>query len=235
MTVAALPPRRASRRRGGRIGLLFLVVALAALVGRSAPARAATEPAKAGETAVAPHAAPHGEGHEDPKLIPNPGVMQVITSLTTLGIFLLLLIVLGKYAWGPIVTGLRNREAKIRKEIQDAEDARARAEATLGEYNAKLAEAEQKVRDLLAKATADAEQIATSIRTRAQAEAEETKEKATRDIEAARNQAVGQIYDEAANLAVSIAEKVLPRTLSAEDRQQLVSRSLDEVRTVSRN
>ena len=181
---------------------------------------------------VAPASAAEAEAPSSPLYDVNQGL---ITGLVTIIVFIVLVIVLGKYAWAPILTGLKNREEKIRKDIADAEAARARAEATLRDYNAQLATAEQKVRDMLNKAATDAEKLAAQMRTHAQQEAEETKERALKDIEAAREQAVAQVYEQTADLATRVAEKILRRELKPEDQRDLVDRSLEKVSGVSQN
>jgi F-type H+-transporting ATPase subunit b len=168
----------------------------------------------------------------EPSPFPTPGREQIITSVTTLIIFGLLVAVLGKYAWGPILAGLKSREEKIRKDIADAETARQQAETTLRGYTAKMAAAEEQVRSLLGKAAADAEKIAQSLRIRAQQEAEEIKERATAEIESAKSQAVREIYEQTADLATTIASKIIRRTLNADDQKDLVKRSLEEIQTV---
>jgi len=85
---------------------------------------------------------------------------------------------------------------------------------------------------MLAKATADGEMIAAGIRTRAQRDAEETKERALRDIDAARDQAVAELHSQAAVLATSVAEKILRRSLNPDDQRDLVNRSLAEISAV---
>jgi len=135
-------------------------------------------------------------------------------------------------AWKNVLAGLKAREERIRRDIADAEAARTRAEATLKEYNTQLAAAETRVRDMLAKATAEGETIAAGIRTRAQQEAEDTKQRATRDIEAARDQAVAELHQQAAVLATTVAEKILRRNLNPEDQRDLVDRSLAEISSV---
>jgi F-type H+-transporting ATPase subunit b len=176
-------------------------------------------------------------GHEehDPKLIPDPGALQIITTVTTLVIFLALLYILSKYAWGPIVSGLKAREDKIRKDIKDAEEARLRADKTLKEYQAQLATAQKQIQDLLAKASADAQTLATSIRMNAQQEAEEAKERNEREIEASKNQAIAEIYEQAANLATTLAEKILRRNLNADDQRELVRSSIEQLKGVNAN
>ena len=176
-----------------------------------------------------------GGGGEPEKLSPVPTLPQAIApAVTTLIVFALLVAVLGKYAWGPIATGLKNREDKIRRDIADAEAARARAEATLAQYNTQLATAEQQVRDILARAQRDAEQMATNMKMQAQKEAEDAKERATRDIETARKNAVADIYAQAADLSTSIAEKILRRNLNANDQRELVESSLQQFQSAGR-
>jgi F-type H+-transporting ATPase subunit b len=180
--------------------------------------------------ALAAEGAAEGGGEAtSPLYTVNQGL---ISGIATIVIFVLLVAVLGKYAWGPILSGLKAREDKIRKDIADAEAVRAKAEATLREYNQQLATAEQKVRDMIAKATTDAEQLAASIRARAQQESEETKERTMRDIENAREQALSEIYAQTAELSTRIAEKILRRNLNADDQRELVNQSLQELQTI---
>jgi F-type H+-transporting ATPase subunit b len=174
-------------------------------------------------------------GGEAPSLLKKPGVAEVVTSVVTLVVFLALVAVLSKYAWGPIVSGLKAREDKIRKDIRDAEESRLKAEQTLKQYQAQLATAEQQVRDLITKASNDAQQVATTIKMHAQQEAEEAKERATREIEAAKNQALAEIYEQTATLATSVAEKILRRNLNADDQRDLVHGSLEQLKGVSSN
>ena len=212
--------------RIGRLTLLTLAVLAAAAFWAPGVARAA-------DVEKGDHAAGGSHGpDEKAELLRGADKGGLINAITTLIVFLVLVAVLGKYAWGPIAGGLKAREDKIRQDIAEAEAARARSEATLREYQTQLATAEQKVRDLLAKATTDAEQIASGIRTRAQQDAEESKEKATREIDAARRDAVRQVHEQAAVLATNVAEKILRRNLNADDQRDLVAASLDQLQMV---
>jgi F-type H+-transporting ATPase subunit b len=147
-------------------------------------------------------------------------------------IFIILLAVLYPTAWKNVVAGLKKREEKIRADIADAEAARRKGEATLKEYNVQLAKAESQVRELLNNATAEAEKIAASIKLRAQEETEEIRERATKEIEAAHKAAMTEVYEQTANLATMIAEKILKRNLNADDQKALVSESLDKLQQV---
>src|SRR5215469_7361820 len=94
------------------------------------------------------------------------------SALWILALFTILVIALYKAAWKNVLAGLKAREDRIRRDIADAEAARIKAEDTLKQYDGKLAEAEQKVRAILDQAALDAEKIGTSLRMKAQEEAE---------------------------------------------------------------
>ncbi|MEL7238076.1 MAG: F0F1 ATP synthase subunit B [Planctomycetota bacterium] len=168
----------------------------------------------------------------DPSLFDKPSYTTLGTSVVTLLIFLGLLAVLAKFAWGPIVAGLEKREQAIRADIEAAEKARADAERAKADYQEQIAGAEQQVRDLIAQANADGQQVATRIRSEAQADVEEMRERAKRDIEQSRRDALADIRTEAATMATAIAEKILRREVSAEDQKDLINASLDEFELV---
>ncbi|MGD0540958.1 MAG: F0F1 ATP synthase subunit B [Tepidisphaeraceae bacterium] len=157
------------------------------------------------------------------------------SALWVLAIFLVVVIILYRTAWKNVLAGLKAREERIRKDIADAESARVKAEATLRQYDARLGEAEQKVRGILNQAATDAEKIATGIRMKAQQDVEEAKELATKEIEAAKHTALTEIYEQTANLATSIAEKIIRRNLNPDDQRELVKQSLEQLQNVDRN
>ncbi len=163
-------------------------------------------------------------------LFESPGFAQLATSLITLLIFLGLLAVLAKFAWGPIVKSLEERESRIRGDIEAAEAARDEADKARLEYKAELDQAEGRVREMMAQAQADGQQVATRLRMQAQEEAEEIKERAHREIDQARRDAVEDVRREAGELAVLVAEKILRREITADDQRQLVDASLDELK-----
>ena len=175
-----------------------------------------------------------GAEHEKGELVPDFNKTSTwLSAIWVVIIFLILLAILYKTAWKNVLAGLKAREQRIRTDIAEAEAARTRAEATLREYNQQLASAEQRVRDLIAAAQTDAERIAAQIRVRGEQEAQESKERATKEIDAARKQALAEIYEQTAQLATSVAEKILRRNLNADDQRDLVARSLDQVQNIN--
>jgi F-type H+-transporting ATPase subunit b len=177
-------------------------------------------------------------GKEDPseELMPNPlSATSIMSAIWVLIIFGIVLAILYKTAWKNILAGLKAREDRIRGDIAAAEDARAKAEANLKEYSNQLATAEQRVREMITAATADGEKIAAQIRARGEQEANDVKDRATKEIEAAKKQALTEIYDQTATLATSVAEKILRRSLNADDQRDLVTRSLEQVSNIKNN
>ncbi len=213
-----------------------MLLALTILLGLSLPAGSvfAQHEAPAHDQLSAP--AEHAQAHETPSLLPNPASRETLLSaLWVVIIFVILLIALYPTAWKSVLAGLKAREDRIRKDIAEAEAARLKAEATLRDYNAQLATAEAKVRDLLAKAAVEGESIAANLRVQAQQEADAIKERATKDIEVARKQAVAEVYEQTANLATSIAEKILRRNLNPDDQRDLVKGSLEQLQQLNKN
>jgi len=221
---------------------LLVVLAIAALtMARVAPAQEHAAPAHEHGAAkpvehatAADHAAHHIEG--DTRLVPLPPSRDtIVSSIWVIVIFVIMLAILYQTAWKNVLAGLKKREQRIRQDIADAEAARSKAEATLRQYNEQLATAEGKIRDMLTKAQADGEKIATNFKMQAQQESEEIKNRATREIDAAKNQAIREVHEQAAELATSVAEKIIRRSLNAEDQRDLVNRSLEQLQSVSKN
>src|SRR5437763_17173929 len=100
------------------------------------------------QTEIAAHTAEgeHAGGEHEGSLLPplaGPGLRDtLLSSLWVIIIFVVMLMILYPTAWRNVLEGLKAREQRIRKDIADAEAARAKADATLKEFNAKLATAE---------------------------------------------------------------------------------------------
>lgn len=168
-----------------------------------------------------------------PQLIPEAGGWEqaFVTAIWTIVIFVIMLIILYP-AWNTVLKGLKAREERIRKDISDAETAREKAEATLREYNAKLATAEKQVQDMIAGAVQQGEKIAAQINSQAQKDAEEARNRAQREIASASKQAIADFKNRAAEISTDIAEKIIRRNLNPEDQRDLVDRSLEQLETV---
>lgn len=165
----------------------------------------------------------------------TPFAGTIAQGIAAIVVFVVVLVVLRKTAWGPILKGLVDRENKIKADLEAAESGAKNAKALIDQHTTKLSNAQAEVQTIIARAQTDAENFAMSIRTRAQQEAEEIKERATREIDATKDAALADIYRQTADLSTSIAEKILKRQINATDQQDLVRASLDQLGKVSAN
>ncbi|MEM9883584.1 MAG: F0F1 ATP synthase subunit B [Planctomycetota bacterium] len=150
--------------------------------------------------------------------------------------FLILLGVLWVFVWPKILGGLQAREQKQLGDLEAAESARSEAEASLAEYKAQLAEARKEAQAIVAEARTAAQQAANADRAKIEAEVASLKDNAQRDIAAAKEQALAEIYGQAATLSTTIAGKILGREVSADDQRQLIDESVEQFKqTAARN
>jgi F-type H+-transporting ATPase subunit b len=145
-------------------------------------------------------------------------------------VFLLLLAVLGKWAWKPIVGQLRKREEGIAAALRDSEQRRAEAMELLSRYQAQLEQVQAQAKELLATARREAAQAREQVLAAARDEAHRTVERSAQEIDHARQQALRELYDQTARMAADIAAQLLPRELTPQDHQRLMQQSLDEIR-----
>ena len=156
------------------------------------------------------------------------------TALFTLVIFIVLISVLGKIAWRPLLKGLESRENAIRDSIHAAAEAQAQVEQTRKRLEEKIAEVQQQAALSLQQAKADAAKAAELIHQRAEAESKAIKDQALRDIQTAKEQALLEIAASAADISVSIAGRILEREINVSDRQRLLDESLGQLGTIRR-
>lgn len=175
----------------------------------------------------------HEAGAEDGGLDIFAG--NAATAVFTVALFLVLLVVLGKWAWGPILTGLQKREEHIRKSIEDAEDARTEAEQSLSQYKEQLAQAQQEAKSIIEKGRADAVALSEDLKIKAQEEVKNLRDQAQQDIETAKEQALKELYQDVTGLATDMASKIIGKTLNAEDHRTLLQDSLNQLQKNSNN
>lgn len=159
----------------------------------------------------------------------NPLEIDPDLSLVTLIIFVGLLAVLGKFAWGPIMAGLAKREQSVADEITAAEAANAEAKRLLAEYESKLISAGTQVDEMLAGAKSEAESMKQTILDEAKAAAEAERERATREIGAAKNAALRDITEQGVQVAFNLATKTLRREIKPDEHQDLVQQTLAQM------
>lgn len=143
--------------------------------------------------------------------------------------FLILLWILKKFAYKPILGMLDERKKSIEDAINNAESAKAEAAKLRQDYESRLAEAKQEAQDIIAKATKLGEEMKSDIVANAQAEATKAIQRAQEEISREKDQAIAALRDEVATLAVMAAGKVLGKAISVEDHKNLVNEFVTEV------
>jgi F-type H+-transporting ATPase subunit b len=156
-------------------------------------------------------------------------------ALWTLVIFALVIFVLGRFAWGPILGGLQAREKFIRESLQKAKADREAAEARLKEYTDKLVAARGEATAIVDEARRDADEVRRRIETEGRAEANALIERARREIGIAKETAVKELYILAARLTTQAASKVLRREITPSDHERLIRDAMQELSDLKRN
>jgi F-type H+-transporting ATPase subunit b len=192
----------------------------------------AEEPAKAeeshGENAAkgGAHGGAHAAHIGEAGVSADPAEFKVDLAIYTFLVFILLLALLKKFAWGPVTEGLERREASIHDNIANAEAARIKAEKMLAEHAARLDKVQDEVREIVAEARRDAEHTKNEIVAAAQKEAEASRQRAVQDIERARDQAMDELFAHMAKSVRGATEQVIGRALTGADNDRLIEEAL---------
>ena len=145
-----------------------------------------------------------------------------------LAAFVIFAFVIAKFGLKPIVQAIDARDQKIKDQLDAAEQTAAKAKELQEKLDAELAGAEAKITEMMNEARRDAEAHKAKVLDDGRNEVEAMRNKALREIEAARYQAVVAIRQEVAEVATTVAEKVLRQELDASKHQDLVSAALDD-------
>ena len=191
----------------------------------------ATSPAHDAPKAAEGTSALEHDLHDKTDAAGNPNIMEVQAPLAiwTVVVFLGLTLVLGTFAWKPLMRALREREAHLEQVLHDSEKARNEAETLAAQHRKELAQAADEVRALIEEARKEAQVVANSIIQKAQAEAASSRHRAEREIAGAKDQALMEIWSQTADLAVSVAGKVLSKELGESDHRRLVEMAMGEL------
>jgi F-type H+-transporting ATPase subunit b len=153
----------------------------------------------------------------------------------TLVIFLLVIVVLGKFAWGPLLGGLQQREEFIRRSLKEAKEDREAAETRLQEYEEKLATASGEASEIVEQGKREGEDQRAGIEEKARDEADKMVERARREIDLAKQTAIKELYATSSELATEIASRIVQRELNAQDHEKLISDSIKELGNLDKN
>jgi F-type H+-transporting ATPase subunit b len=156
----------------------------------------------------------------------NPG-LTLWAAIT----FLVLLVVLSRFAWGPIVKLLDERERTIRSAIDSARKERAEAEKLLASQKEALLLATREAADLAKRNQQEVEVLRQELTARARKEAAELVADARKQIIEERSKAVGELRSMAVDLAIDAASRLVKSSLDEKAQRQLVQDYLAQLPT----
>jgi len=160
---------------------------------------------------------------------PDPGLF-IWTILT----FLILLALLAKFAWRPLLAALDERQSSIRKALDDARKAKQELEGIHVESAKLLAQARSEAAEIVSRSRSDADRFREEMKEKARTEAAGLVRNAERQIELETTRALQQIRQEAVDISIGIASKLLQRNVSKEDNERLIAETFQQLET-SRN
>ena len=161
---------------------------------------------------------------DNPLVQPDPGLF-IWTILT----FLVLVGLLTKFAWRPLLQALDSRQQRIQQALDDAEKAKQELERLNQESAQIIRQARVEADQIVAMSRSDAERLREEMRQKARAEADGIVKTAERQIQLETARAIQQIRHEAADLSVAIASKLIQRNLTKEDNEKLIDEALKQL------
>lgn len=152
-----------------------------------------------------------------------------------LAAFLVLFVLLWKFAFPPITKMLDERADKIRESIEKAEETRVEAERLLDEYRQQMAEARQEAAKVIEQGRTVAENMKNEIVAKAREEAEVERAKAIESIKSEKAAAMAELQRSVADLSVAVAGKILGEKMDASAHEALIDRYIAEVGSLNEN
>ncbi|MCH8015852.1 MAG: F0F1 ATP synthase subunit B [Acidobacteria bacterium] len=167
---------------------------------------------------------------DNPLVQPDPGLF-----LWTILTFLVLLVLLAKFAWKPLLALLDRREEMIRQSLDDADKAKQELQRLQQESKEILSKARVEAQSILAKSRSEAEKLKGELRQEAKVQADSILRDAEKQIQVETEKAIAVIKTEVVDLSLLVASKLIKRNLSKEDNQSLIEESLKQVESSSPN
>ena len=166
---------------------------------------------------------------DNPLVQPDPGLF-IWTILT----FLVLLGLLAKFAWGPLLKALDERQEAIRTSLDDADQAKQELKRLQQESAQIIVQARAEAQSIVVKSRAEAETVREDLKQKAKEEAEALVRAAQHQIQLETARAVQQVRHEVVDLSLAVASKLIKKNLTQEDNDALIQDSLTQIEA-SRN
>jgi F-type H+-transporting ATPase subunit b len=161
---------------------------------------------------------------DNPLIRPDPGLY-----VWTIATFVILVALLARFAWRPLLQALDRRQAQIKQSLDDAQQAKVELERLQQESAQIIRQARIEAEQIVTNSRAYAEKLKDEIKAKARADAEVIVQNAERQIQTETRHAIEQIRVEAADLSVLIASKLIQRNLTKEDNARLIEQALQQV------
>jgi F-type H+-transporting ATPase subunit b len=155
---------------------------------------------------------------------PEPGLI-----IWTLVSFFILLILLKKVAFPPILKGMKKREETIKQQLEEAQKAKKEAENLLGDYKRQLAEARSEAQKIINEGKSLGENMRKEIVQKAQEESNQIVKRAQEEIELQKQKAILELQEKIADLSIMAATKIINKSLNTEDNRRLVEEYVSKV------
>jgi F-type H+-transporting ATPase subunit b len=172
------------------------------------------------------------KGQEGDKEAGGPQIftpVRIDLAVWTLVVFLLLLFVLSRYAWNPMLGALQKREENVRSAIDEAKRARDEAHQIREQLSSERAKIAEETRAAIEAARKDAQLLRESMLSQAKADIQAERDRLRREIDSARDQALKQLWDQTAQLATLVSAKAIRRQLTPDDHRRLVDEALADL------
>ncbi len=148
-------------------------------------------------------------------------------------VFVVFIIVLGKFAWKPLITALDEREQRVITAIDKAESNQKESEDLVRKHALKIEAAQDEIQAMMVEARSDADRIKQDVLEQARKEAESIKTHAINEIERARELALKDLFDQMNGRVIDATEHVLGRALNESDRERLITEALSQISSSS--
>jgi F-type H+-transporting ATPase subunit b len=179
--------------------------------------------------ALLANAAPLLAAGEDPMSFPAD------TALWSIVVFIGLFLILRAKAWPLVLDGLQKREETIRSSLEEAKRTRDEMARMQAEFKKELADAHQQIPALMEEARKKGDELASQKLAEAAAKIQADQERFRHEMEIAKDQAIKELWEQAAQLATLISAKAIGRSLTAEDHHRLLDEALTEMRQAENN
>lgn len=156
----------------------------------------------------------------------NPGLI-FWTAVT----FVILLLLLRKFVWGPILDAVDRREQSLKIMFDNAEQAKKEAQELLERYEGQLAQAREEVNKIIEEGKSKAGKSTDEIIAKARTEATDLLERAKVEIIRERDTAAAEIREHVVKISLKAAERLIQKTLQERDHRQFIEQAISEIDT----